>query len=83
MPEQQTLKFTIRQDGYVTEEVIGATSNECVELTRQIDNKLGGVITREYKPEYFQNNNNVTLQHDQNQTQEQRTITGSTGDSPV
>jgi len=70
---QQTLKFTIRQDGYVTEEVIGATSDECVELTRQIDNKLGDVITREYKPEYFKNNNNVALYNDQDQTQEQTT----------
>ena len=73
MPEQQTLKFTIRQDGYVTEEVIGATSDECVELTRQIDIKLGNLVTREYKPEYFKNNNNVTLQHNQNETQEQTT----------
>ena len=73
MPRQQTLKFTIRQDGYVTEEVIGATADECVELTRKIDNKLGNLITREYKPEYFQNNNNVTLQHNQNETQEQTT----------
>jgi len=73
MTEQQTLKFTIRQDGYVTEEVIGATSDECVELTRQIDNKLGDVITREYKPEYFKNNNNVALYNDQDQTQEQTT----------
>tara|TARA_Y100001970_G_scaffold281450_1_gene392261 strand:- start:993 stop:1229 length:237 start_codon:yes stop_codon:yes gene_type:complete len=78
MPQQQKLKFTIRQDGWVTEEVIGATSEECVELTQQIDNKLGDLITREYKPEYFKNNNNVTLQHDQDQTQEQRTITGGT-----
>ena len=76
-PEQQTLKFTIRQDGYVTEEVIGATANECVELTRQIDNKLGDLVTREYKPEYFKNNN-VTLQHDQDQTQEQTNTTRST-----
>ena len=73
---QQTLKFTIRQDGYVTEEVIGATTNECVELTKQIDNKLGDLVTRQYKPEYFQNNNNVTLQHDQNETQEQTNIAG-------
>jgi len=70
MPQQQ-IKFTIRQDGTVTEEVIGATSNECVELTKKIDNKLGNLVTREYKPEYF--NNNVTLQHDQDQTQEQTT----------
>ena len=81
MPNQQTLKFTIRQDGYVTEEVIGATSNECIELTKQIDNKLGDLETRQHKPEYF--NNNVTLQHDQNQTQEQTTTTGSTGDASV
>ena len=73
MTRQQTLKFTIRQDGYVTEEVIGATADECVELTQQIDNKLGNLVTREYKPEYFQNNNNVTLQHNQNETQEQTT----------
>ena len=82
MPQQQ-IKFTIRQDGYVTEEVMGATSNECVELTRKIDNKLGNLITREYKPEYFQNNNNVTLQHYQNETQEQTNITGSIGDTSV
>ena len=81
MPNQQTLKFTIRQDGYVTEEVIGATSNECIELTKQIDNKLGDLETRQHKPAYF--NNNVTLQHDQNQTQEQTTTTGSTGDASV
>ena len=36
MPRQQTLKFTIRQDGQVTEEVTGTTSHECVEITRAI-----------------------------------------------
>ena len=73
MPRQQTLKFTIRQDGRVTEEVMGATSNECVELTRQIDNKLGELETRQFKPEFY--SNNVSLQHDQNQTQEQTPTT--------
>tara|TARA_Y100001963_G_scaffold19632_1_gene24867 strand:- start:54 stop:299 length:246 start_codon:yes stop_codon:yes gene_type:complete len=81
MPRQQTLKFTIRQDGRVTEEVMGATSNECVELTRQIDNKLGELETRQFKPEFY--SNNVSLQHDQNQTQEQTPTTGSTGDPSV
>ena len=37
MPGQQTLKFTIRQDGQVTEEVTGTTSHECVEITRAIE----------------------------------------------
>ena len=72
MTKQQTLKFTIRQDGHVTEEVIGAASAECLELTEQIDNKLGVLETRQFKPEFYQQEN-VTLQHDQNQTQEQTT----------
>ena len=71
MPQQQ-IKFTIRQDGYVTEEVTGTTSHECVELTREIDNKLGELETRQFKPEYYQQKN-VTLQHNQNETQEQTT----------
>ena len=78
--EQQTIKFTIRQDGYVTEEVIGATSSECVKITQSVDDNLGELKTRQYKPEYY---NNVTLQHNQNETQEQTTTIGSTGDSSV
>jgi len=74
MSRQQTLKFTIRQDGRVTEEVMGATSNECVELTREIDNKLGELETRQFKPEFYQPaivNEHVTLQRNQNENQEQ------------
>ena len=81
MSRQQTLKFTIRQDGRVTEEVIGATSNECVELTRQIDNKLGELETRQFKPEFY--SNNVALQYNQDKAKEQTTTTGSTGDTSV
>ena len=81
MPQQQTLKFTIRQDGRVTEEVMGATSNECVELTRQIDNKLGELETRQFKPEFY--SNNVALQYNQDKAKEQTTTTGSTGDTSV
>ena len=78
---QQTLKFIIRQDCHVTEEVTGTTSHECVELTRKIDIKLGELETRQFKPEFY--SNNVSLQRNQDQTQEQTTTTGSTGDSPV
>ena len=73
---QQTLKFIIRQDGHGTEEVTGTTSHECVELTREIDNKLGELETRQFKPEFY--SNNVSLQRNQDQTQEQTTTTGST-----
>ena len=69
MPEQQTLKFTIRQDGIVTEEVTGATSTECLEITKSIEEKLGTLETRQFKPEFY--SNNVALQHNQNKIEEQ------------
>ena len=72
--EQQKLKFTIRQDGLVTEEVFGAIGNECQEITKSIEEKLGEVSYVETKPEYYQSQENVTLQHDQNKNQTQTTI---------
>ena len=71
MPKQHTLKFTIRQDGLVTEEVFGAVGNECQDITKSIEEKLGNVTYVETKPEYYQNN--VTLQHDTNEDQTQMT----------
>ena len=72
--EQQKIKFTIRQDGLVTEEVFGAIGNECQEITKSIEEKLGEVSYVETKPEYYQSQENVTLQHDQNKNQTQTTI---------
>ena len=71
---QQKLKFTIRQDGTVTEEVIGIIGDSCQDLTKQIEEALGEVSNREEKPEYYlaqpienfwKNTTDVTLQHDQ------------------
>ena len=70
---QQKIKFTIRQDGLVTEEVFGTVGNECQDITKSIEEKLGNVTYVETKPEYYQNN--VTLQHDTNENQEQTTTT--------
>ncbi len=75
MSKKITLKFTIRQDGHVTEEVIGTTSHECVELTKQIDNALGDLETRQFKPEFY--SNNVALQHSQNQAEKKGQISES------
>ena len=72
MSKKQTLKFTIRQDGNVTEEATGFTSHQCVELTKHIEEKLGTLETRQFKPEFY--SNNVSLQHDQNENQTQTTI---------
>lgn len=71
---QQKLKFIIRQDGTVTEEVIGIIGDSCQELTKQIEETLGEVSYKEKKPEYYltqpienfwKNTTDVTLQHDQ------------------
>ena len=70
MPEQQTIKFTISQDGIVSEEVIGVIGNECENMTKSIEEKLGNVTYVETKPEYYQQED-VTLQHNQNENQEQ------------
>ena len=71
MPQQQ-IKFTIRQDGLVSEEVLGVVGDACQDLTKSIEEKLGEVTYIETKPEYYQQEN-VTLQHNQNKTQEQTT----------
>ena len=68
--EKQTLKFTIRQDGTVTEEVIGVVGNECQEITAAVEKKLGNVTYVEPKPEFYHQQNtqtDVTLQHNQNE----------------
>ena len=49
MPQQQ-IKFTIRQDGLVSEEVIGVVGSSCQELTKSIEKKLGEVTYVETKP---------------------------------
>ena len=66
---QQTIKFTIRQDGTVTEEVMGTVGNECENLTKRIEERLGTVQSVEHIPEYYQQKvtteEDVTLQHHQ------------------
>ena len=47
---QQTIKFTVRQDGTVTEEVMGVVGNDCQNLTKRIEERLGVVEIVEYKP---------------------------------
>ena len=58
--EKETIKFSIRQDGTVAEEVFGVIGNSCQDLTKTIEEKLGNVTYVETKPEYYQQEN-VTL----------------------
>jgi len=70
MAKKQTIKFTINQDGTVQEEVVGSVATECESLTKIIEDKLGTVTQRLYKPEYYQTvttQEDVTLQHSTDQ----------------
>ena len=60
---QQSIKFTIRQDGTVTEEVMGVVGNDCENLTKRIEERLGVVERVEHKPSYYENN--VTVNEEQ------------------
>ena len=60
MPEQTKLKFTIRQDGYVTQEVFNVPGAACVDLTEDIEIKLGDLENRVYTPEYYDQGVNLT-----------------------
>tara|TARA_B100000902_G_C26583960_1_gene562550 strand:+ start:116 stop:331 length:216 start_codon:yes stop_codon:yes gene_type:complete len=70
--EKQSIKFTIRQDGTVAEEVMGVVGNECHRITKSIEDQLGSVNYVEHKPDYYlhQKIENVTFQHDKNEVKE-------------
>ncbi len=64
---KQTIKFSIKQDGTVTEEVIGVEGTSCIDLTEEIENKLGHVKWTKESTDYYKLplEENVTLQHNQ------------------
>ena len=66
--QMQRIVFHIDQEGNVTEEVQGVTNNTCVNITKELEDNLGKVETRSFKPEYYQTvKKDVTLQQNQNQ----------------
>ena len=65
---QETIKFTIRQDGMVKEEVMGVYGDACERLTKRVEDALGHVhFTQETTDRYVNNTvqeqQNVTLQY--------------------
>ena len=62
---KESIKFTIRQDGTIEEEVIGVQGDTCESLTKELEAKLGDLESRVYKSEYYKQKD-VTLQQNQN-----------------
>ncbi len=59
---QQTVKFIIRQDGTVTEEVMGVVGADCENLTKRIEERLGVVEKVEHKAEYYEQQQSVDVE---------------------
>ena len=56
MPRQERIKFTIRQDGMVKEEVQGVYGDACENLTKRVEDALGHVhFTQETADRYATN----------------------------
>ena len=51
--KEETIKYTIRQDGKVTQEVFNVPGVACVDLTEDIEIKLGDLENRVYTTEYY------------------------------
>ena len=51
--KKETIKYTIRQDGNVTEEVFNVPGDVCIDLTKDIEIKLGDLENRVYTSDYY------------------------------
>ena len=51
--KKETIKYTIRQDGNVTEEVFNVPCDVCVKMTEDIEIKLGDLENRVYTADYY------------------------------
>ena len=50
---QRTLRFKIRQDGFVEETVVGVAGHACQQLTEKLEGALGVVQRREPTSEAY------------------------------
>lgn len=52
--DEETITVTIHPDGRVEVHVEGVKGEECVALTKALEEALGGKTERELTPEYFE-----------------------------
>ena len=60
---KETIRFTIRQDGTVIEQVEGVYGSNCENLTSNVEEKLGEVYFKESTSDYY---NQVKITETQN-----------------
>jgi hypothetical protein len=59
------MKITLRKDGRVNIEVLGAVGDECVQFTKQLEGRLGTPLgSRTLKPEYHETQTETQRDHE-------------------
>ena len=48
-----TIKYTIKSDGNIEEEVQGINGHACQRITYPIENEAGDIVSRNYLPSFF------------------------------
>ena len=61
-----TIKYIIKPDGNVEEEVQGGLDHDCQRITMLIDDKLGEVISHDHLESFFVTDSNPTEANIQN-----------------
>jgi hypothetical protein len=54
MASRHDLKITITETGEVQLEVEGVKGSQCLDITKDLENELGEILTREKKSEFYQ-----------------------------
>ena len=61
-----TIKYIIKPDGNVEEEVHGVVGHNCQRITKSIENEVGEVVSRDYLASFFVTDSNPTEENIQN-----------------
>ncbi len=64
MSKQETVKYSIRQDGLVSVETSGMTGDQCLKVTKGVEEELGTVLTREFSPAFYESEPVEEFVHD-------------------
>ncbi len=67
MAQYQKVEYRIGKDGKIVETVLNGVGEGCTANTAGLEQALGEVESQELLPEYYQDEENVTI--DQNQSQ--------------
>lgn len=64
MAEYQKIEYRIGKDGKIIETVLNASGPSCTNTTQGIEQALGEVSSQELLPQYYEGEENVTIQED-------------------